>query len=169
MVFLIEEERKILTTTEETYVALYPKHSLGFKVAKFAVGRILGVVPRFFTMKALDSYSRSGFFNTVRENSEINPGEIKDIIEKWVKLKELTLTSRNFLFLYEKGIFSKQLKLIGLPLQDAKTVTSHENKSLTVYYEVAQEGKNKVRSYELQISVPNADNWVKEIQELINP
>lgn len=162
-----EEERKILSTTEKAYVGLYPKHSLGYSIAKFAAGRVLGVVPRFFTMKALDSYSKSGFFSAVREGSQIDPGEIKDIVEKTVKLTELTLTNKNFLFLYQKGFFSKKQKLIALPLEHAKTVTSHKNKSLTVGYEVPEEGKSKTKRFELQLSVNNADNWANEIQGLL--
>ena len=166
---MTEEERKILSTTEKTYVGLYPKRSLGFSIAKFAAGRVLGVIPKFFTMKALDSYSKSSFFNTIRENSEINPGEIKDIVEQTAKLKELTLTNKNLLFLYEKGTFSKKLKLIGIPLQNARSVTSHKNKSLTMYYEVPEEGKTKPRCFELKLWVPYADDWKKKIQALINP
>lgn len=164
---MTEDERKILSTTEKTYVGLYPKHSLGYSIAKFAAGRVLGVVPRFFTMKALDSYSKSGFFSTIKDGSQIEPGEIKDIVEKWVKLTELTLTNKNFLFLYEKGFFSKQQKLIGLPLEHAKTVTSHKNKSLSVFYEIPEKGKNKTKRFELQISVKNADDWAREIQNLL--
>jgi len=162
---MTEEEKKILSTTEKTYVGLYPKHSLGYSIAKFAAGRVLGVIPKFFTMKAMDGYSKSSFFSTVGAGSDINAGEIKDIYEKSIKLKELTLTNKGFLFLYEKGTFSKKLMLIGFPLDYAKTVTSHKN-NLNVYCEVSEEGKTKC--FDLQLSVPNAANWEKEVRGLIS-
>lgn len=163
-----EAEKKILSTTEKAHVGIYPKHSLGFSIAKFVAGQVLGVFPRFFTMKALDSYSRSDFLKTIKDSSQVTPGEIKDILEKWVKLKELTLTNKNFLFLYEKGVFSKQQKLIAFPLEHAKTVESHKNKSLTVSYEVPEEGKDKTKRFELRLEVQSADDWANKIQSLLS-
>lgn len=116
---------------------------------------------------AINNYSKSGFFKTLKEGAQIEQGDIKDIVEKQVKLTELTLTNQNFFFLYEKGFMSKQQKLIVLPLEHAKTVGSNKNKSFAVGYDIPQEGKDKPQHFDLAVDVNNADAWAKAIQELI--
>jgi uncharacterized protein YneR len=163
----MSEEHKILSATEEAKVALYPKYGLGASILKGVTGFFLGVVPRYFTHKAIDNWSKSGFFKTLKEGTQVEQGDIKDIIEKQVKLMELTLTNQSFFFLYEKGFMSKQQKLIVFPLEHAKTVASHKNKSVTIGYDVPQEGKDKPQHFDLIINVKDADNWAKAIKDLI--
>ena len=165
----MSEERKILSTTEEAKVALYPKYGLGASILKGVTGFFLGVVPRYFTNKAIENWTRSGFFKILKEGTQIEQGDIKDIVEKQVKLMELTLTNQNFFFLYEKGFMSKQQKLIVLPLEHATSVGSHKNKSLAVGYDMPQEGKDKPQHFDLALSVRDADDWAKAIEDLIRP
>jgi uncharacterized protein YneR len=163
----MSEERKILSTTEEVKVGLYPKYGFGASILKGFTGIFLGVVPRYFTNRAIDNWSKSGFFKMLKEGIQIEQGDIKDIIEKQVKLAELTLTNQNFFFLYEKGFMSKQQRLIVFPLEHAQTVGSYKNKSVTIGYDVPQEGKDKSQHFDLIINVKDADSWAKGIKDLI--
>jgi uncharacterized protein YneR len=162
----MSEERKLLSATEAK-VGLYPKYSLGASILKGVTGFFLGVVPRYFTSKAIDSWSKSGFFKTLKEGTEIDQGDIKDILEKKIKLVELTLTNQNFFFLYEKGFMSKKQKLIVLPLEHAKTASSHKGKSVTIGYDVPQEGKDKPQHFDVILEVKDSDNWAKTINDVI--
>jgi hypothetical protein len=163
----MSEESKIMSTTEETKVILYPKHSLGSSILKGVAGFTLGFVPRLFAFKAIDSWNKSGFFKSLKEGTQVDQGDIKDIIEKQIKLTELTLTNQNFFFLYEKGFMSKQQKLIVFPLEHANAVSSHKNKSVTLGYDVPREGKDKPQHFDLNINVQNADAWASAIKKLI--
>jgi len=163
----VSEERKLLSATEAK-VVLFPKYSLGASILKGVTGFFLGVVPRYFTHKAIDSWSKSGFFKTLKEGTEIDQGDIKDIVEKQVKLTELTLTNQNFFFLYEKGFMSKKQKLIVLPLEHAKTASARKGKSVTVGYDVPQEGKDKPQHFDLTLDVKDADTWAKTINDVIS-
>jgi hypothetical protein len=136
-------------------------------ILKGVTGFFLGVVPRYFTNKAIENWTKSGFFKILKEGTQIEHGEIKDIVEKQVKLLELTLTNLNFFFLYEKGFMSKQQRLIVLPIEHATSVGSHKNKSVTVGYDVPQEGKDKLQHFDLSLNVRDADNWAKTIEDLI--
>jgi hypothetical protein len=165
----MEEEWKILSTSEKAKIGLYPKHGAGYWTAILMTGPLIwGAISKAGKMKAV-SFSKGSFFNSVKNMSDVTPGEFKDILEKEVTLKELTLTNKNFYFLYEKGTFAKNLRAMGVPLQGAKTVKSRKNKNLELDYEVMEEGKEKPFCFWLLLSVPDADKWAKEIQNIISP
>lgn len=88
-------------------------------------------------------------------------------MDKQVKLVELTLTNQNFFFLYEKGFMSKQQKLIVFPLEHSKTVEARKGKTVTVGYDVPQEGKDKPQHFDLIINLKDADNWAKTIHDVM--
>jgi hypothetical protein len=164
----MEEEWRILSTSEKAKVGLLPKHGTGFAVALVLTGPLIwGALFEASKRKAV-SFSKGSFFNSVKNISDVTPGEFKDIVNNWVTLKELILTNKNFHFLYEKGTFTKKLRAMGFPLQGAKTVISHKNKDLTVSYEVLEEGKKKPHCFNLVLEVSDADKWAKEIQNLIS-
>jgi len=162
----MSEEQKIFSA-EEAKVGLYPKYGIGASILKGVSGYFLGVVPKYFTHKAIDNWSRSGFLKAVREGTDIEQGEIKDIVENQVKLQELALTNQNFYFLYEKGFFSKKQKLIVFPLEHAKTVEAHKEKSVTIGYDVPREGKEKAQHFDLIINVKAANRWAEKIKETL--
>lgn len=151
----------------EAKVCLYPKRSLGASILKGVTGFFFGVVPRIVTSKAIDNWSRSGFFKALKEGTQIEQGDIKDIVEKHVKLTELTLTDRNFFFLYEKGLIGKTQKLIVFPLEHARAAGSYKGKSVTVGYAVPREGRDKPQEFSLALQVNNADNWARTINDQI--
>lgn len=163
----MSEEQKLLSCIEAK-VGLYPKRSTGALILKGVAGFFLGVVPRLVTFKAIDNWSKSGFFKTMREGTQIEQGDIKDIVDKQIKLTELTLTNQNFFFLYEKGFVGKKQKLVVLPLEHAKRATAHKGKCYVVY-EVPQEGKDKPQHFQLNLEVVNSDNWAKTINDVIVP
>lgn len=76
---MVSKESKLLSA-EEAKVGLYPKYGLGASILKGVTGFFLGVVPRYFTHKAIDSWTKSGFFKTLKEGTEIEQGDIKDIV-----------------------------------------------------------------------------------------
>ena len=162
----MSEETKILSTTEESRVVLIPKHSLGSQILKGVAGFTLGVVPKFFTFRAIDSWNKSGFFKTIHQGTSIEQGEIKDIVEKQVKVTELTLTNQNFFFLYEKGFMSKQPRLIVFPLEHANSVESRKGKSIKVGYDVPREGKDP-QHFDLIVFVRNSDEWAGAVKKLV--
>ena len=164
----MSEEQKLLSCIEAK-VGLYPKRSTGALILKGVAGFFLGVVPRLVTFKAIDNWSKSGFFKTMREGTQIEQGDIKDIVDKQIKLTELTLTNQNFFFLYEKGFVGKKQKLIVFPLEHAKNAVAHKGKSTIVAYEVPQEGKDKIQHFNLVLSVKDADNWAKTVNDIIAP
>jgi hypothetical protein len=57
----MSEEHKILSATEEAKVALYPKYGLGASILKGVTGFFFRVVPRYFTHKTIDNWSKSSF------------------------------------------------------------------------------------------------------------
>jgi len=162
----LSEERKLLSCTEAK-VCLYPKRSLGASILKGVTGFFFGVVPRYFTSKAIDNWSRSGFFKALKEGTQIEPGDVRDIVEKHVKLTELTLTDQNFFFLYEKGFLGKTQKLIVFPLEHARASGSYKGRSVTVVYAVPQEGRDKPQEFNLVLQVSEADNWARTINDQI--
>lgn len=162
----MSEERKLMSATEAN-VGLYPKYGLGASLLKGVSGFFLGVIPRYFTNKAIENWTRTGFFKMLKEGAQIEQGDIKDIVDKQVKMVELTLTNQNFFFLYEKGFMSKQQKLIAFPLEHAMTVEARKGKTVTVGYDVPQEGKDKPQHFDLIINLKDADNWAKTIETSI--
>jgi hypothetical protein len=133
------KERKLLSAVDAKAI-LCPEYGPGESLLSFS-RFFLGVIPRYFMTKAFIDWTKSELFAALRDDSNVEQGEITDIVDKQAKLTELTLTNRNFLLLYEKGLMSKQQKLIVFPLEHAKTVT-HEGDHVKVGYEVFQEGKD---------------------------
>ena len=164
----MEEEWKILSTSEKAKVGVLPKHGKGFAIALALTGPLIwGALFEGSKRKAV-SFSKGSFFNSVKNTSDVASGEFKDIVNNLITLKELTLTNKNFHFLYEKGTFTKTLRAMEFPLQGAKTVESRKNKELTVSYEVQEEKKKKPFYFYLILEVSNADKWANEIQNLIS-
>ena len=92
----MEEEWKILSTTEKARVCLVPKHGKGFLVAFVLTGPLIwGALFEASKRKAI-SFSKGSFFNSVKNVSDVTPGEFKDIVNNLVSLKELILTNKNF-------------------------------------------------------------------------
>ena len=96
---------------------------------------------------------------------QLEEGDVKDILDKQVKLNELTVTNQNFLFLYEKGFISKQRKLIALPIKYATAVKDHKGKCVMVGYDMPQDGgdQQKKQHFDLQLDVKEAGEWASII------
>lgn len=159
------QERKLLSVAGAK-VILIPEYGIGDSLLSFS-RLFLGVVPRYFLTRAFENWIKSGLFDALTDDSQIEEGEIKDIVDKQVKLVELTLTNRNFLFLYEKGVMSKQQKLIAFPLDHAKTVETNKNDFVKIGYNVFQKGRDDPQHFDLVIFVTNADRWAKTIEDLV--
>src|SRR6266704_5700001 len=161
----ISQERKVLSTANAK-VGLYPKYGLGTSILKGVTRAFLGPVPRYFTERAINNWSRAGFFQTLSQEMQVEGGDVKDLLDKQVKLNELTVTSQNFLFLYEKGFISKQQKLLVLPIKNVTTVKVHKRKSVTVSYDMPQDGGNKTQHFDLELHVNDAEDWARVIDHL---
>lgn len=60
----------------EANAGLYPKYGFGASLLKGVSGFFLGAIPRYFTNKAIENWTRSGFFKMLKEGAQIEQGDI---------------------------------------------------------------------------------------------
>jgi hypothetical protein len=163
----MSEEKQILSTKEGAIVTAAIEYDKSSKMVKEVSSWILGPIPNYFIQNKIAGKAS----NSLKGNANIQQGEMKDIIGKLVKLKELTLTNLAFHLVYESGLISKQEKLIILPLEHAKSVTTYDvlrRKWFNVKYEVPQQEKaGPPQRFSLAVAVSNNTDWSKAITELI--
>lgn len=150
-------EEKILSQ-EKAVVSLIPKRGRGGMFLR-GFSLILGgaVLRHFQTSSFLKSF----------KTEDAEAGDIKDIADKALKLRELTLTNKNLVMLYRKGTLRKKDKMIGLPLEYAKSVEEkgRMRKFLQVRFEVPSEEKKPI-NFDLKIWVKRREVWLNELSRI---
>lgn len=150
-------EEKILSQ-EKAVVSLIPKRGRG--------GRFLRGFSLILGGAVLRHFQTSSFLKSFK-TEDAEAGDIKDIADKALKLRELTLTNKNLVMLYRKGTLRKKDKLIGLPLEYAKSVEEkgRMRKFLQVRFEVPSEEKKPI-NFDLKIWVKRREIWLNELTHI---
>lgn len=114
----------------------------------------------------LRHFQTSSFLKSFK-TEDAEAGDIKDIADKALKLRELTLTNKNLVMLYRKGTLRKKDKLIGFPLEYAKSVEEkgRMRKFLQVRFEVPSEEKKPI-NFDLKIWVKRREVWLNELSRI---
>jgi len=152
-------EEKILSQ-EKAVVSLIPKRGRG--------GRFLRGFSLILGGAVLRHFQTSSFLKSFK-TEDAEAGDIKDISDKVLKLRELTLTNKNLVMLYRKGTLRKKDKLIGLPLEYAKSVEEkgRMRKFLQVRFEVPSEEKKPI-NFDLKMWVKRREVWLNELSCIIS-
>lgn len=152
-------EEKILSQ-EKALVSLIPRRGRGGSFLRGFSWILGGAVLRHFQTSSFLKSFKTG---------EVEAGDIKDIADKVLKLRELTLTNKNLVMLYRKGTLRKKDKMIGLSLEYAKSVEEkgRMRKFLQVRFEVASEEKKPI-NFDLKIWVKRREVWLNELSRIIS-
>lgn len=152
-------EEKILSQ-EKALVSLIPKRGRGGKFLRGFSWIAGGLILRHFqTSRFLKSFKKG----------EVEAGDIKDMADKVLKLRELTLTNKNIVMLYRKGTLRKKDRLIALPLEYAKSVEEkgRMRKFLQIGFEVPSEEEKPV-NFDLKVWVNRREVWLDELSRIIS-
>lgn len=162
------QERKLLSQ-KNAKAGISPKYGSGAKILKEITGVFLPDLAAAITDGAIDGWVQSGFIRTFKEEAQVEQGEIGDLVGKFVKMTEITLTNQNLFLLYKKGFRSKQQKLIVLPLRYAIEVETQGiiGKEVQVNFEVPQKGKSEPQRFNLGLGVKHPETWVGTIDQAI--
>ena len=153
-------EEKILSQPKGM-VSLKPKRGLGGRFLRgFSV--FLGgmLLRRMQTGAFLDAFTKG----------EVEAGDIDDVTDKVLKVRELILTNKSIAMRYQKGTFSKKDKAISLPLEYAKSV---EEKSIlgTKHLEIkfVVPGEEKPVEFALTLAdLKQREVWLRELSRIIS-
>lgn len=147
---------------------IYPDAAVSLKPRRGRAGRFLRGFSLLLGGLVLRSLQTRSFLKSVGEG-EVESGDIKDITDKQVKLRELTLTNQNLLMLYRKGRIRKRDNLIAIPLKYATSVEEKGRfkKVISVGFEVLSEREKPVY-FDLTLNVKNREVWMRELGILIN-
>ena len=160
-----EPEERIIRTGTAT-VSLRPKRGLGGKFLRAFGGRIVWSLQTRAATKSLKESELSKFFGGW---AGVEPGDIKDITDKIVKVHALTLTNKNLFLLYKKGVVRKKDLVIILPLEYAKSVEEKGviGKSLEIKFEVPGE-EEKMACFDFAIfKLSNREAWLSDLNQII--
>jgi len=178
----VSQERKLLSQVQPVKAGLYPSPEPRAEALKGIAEWFVGDL-NIFTDLGIDVLVLSDFLKTLKEESQVEQGDIHDIIRKTVKMKEIALTDQSFHLLYEKGFTTKRQKLIVIPLKYAVSVrTEEEHKrrvitedgrmrlerdSVYVAFEVPKKG-GKPKRFDLALVVNDPEVWVETIERAIS-
>jgi len=153
-------EDKILSQ-EKAIVSLIPRRSLG--------GRFLRGFSLILGGAILRHFQTSAFLKSFKKE-EVEVGDIKDITDKALKLRELTLTNKNLVMLYRKGRLRKKDKIIVLPLECARSIEEKGRikKFLQIRFEVPSEEKKPI-NLDLNIfNLKRREVWLNELNHIVS-
>lgn len=109
------------------------------------------------------------FTKSLRQ-SGVEAGDVKDAMDRVLKLQELILTNRNLILFYRKGLVSKKDKVITLPLEYAREVQGKKRlttRFINVNFMVPSEGKSVEFQLRL-IRLKDPDAWLRELGRIIS-
>ena len=178
----ISEEYELLSQASQPYAGLFPGYESGANVLKNLVGRFVGDFSAI-TDGMISGLISAGFFKTLEEKAEVKQGDVQHIVGKFAKLKEITLTNKKILLLYQKGWFSKKNKLIVIPLKYATDVSIAEGKkrivvtekrrigleldSVYISFHMTEKEQDVTKCFNLALSVDKPWIWTKAIERLL--
>lgn len=109
------------------------------------------------------------FTKSLRQTG-VEAGDVKDGMDKVLKLQELTLTNKNLILFYRKGLVSKKDKVITLPLEYAKEVQGKKRlttRFINVNFMAPSEGEPVEFQLRL-IRLKDPDAWLRELSRIIS-
>jgi hypothetical protein len=178
----IFEEYELLSQASQPYAGLFPGYESGANALDNLVGHFVGDFSAI-TAGMISGFIRAGFLKTLEEKTEVKQGDVQHIVGKFAKLKEITLTNKKILLLYQKGWFSKKNKLIVIPLKYATDVRIAEGKkrmvvtekrsmgleldSVYISFQLTEKEQDVTNCFDLALSVDKPWIWTKAIERLL--
>jgi len=125
-----------------------------------------------------DYWQRQAFIKSLRESDvlrhtldgrEIEYGDIADITNKVVIAQPLTLTNRNLIVSYKKGLIKKKNLVVIIPLEYAVFVKEarRSGKHLEIRFEVSRQGGDVVFFDLWLMSLSDRQAWLDKLNQLI--
>jgi hypothetical protein len=123
-------------------------------------------------------WQRQTFVKSLRESEvlrhtldgrEVEYGDIADITNKVVIAQPLTLTNRNLIVSYKKGLMKKKNSVVIIPLEYAVFVqeTRRPSKHLEIRFEVSRKGRDVVFFDLWLMSLSDRQAWLDKLNQLI--
>lgn len=178
----MQHETELLSQISDPAAGLFPGYTNTAENTQSFVGHFTGDFS-LISDSAIKILLSSGFFKTFEKETKIKQGDIQNIVGKFVKLKEITLTNKNILLLCKKRWRSKEHKLITIPLKyatDARLGEGRkrvvkigegkigiEKESVYVTFQVSHKGPEEQEFFNLGLSVDNPSVWLKSIERII--
>ena len=123
----------------------------------------------FFRYSLLGQLFVTPFTESLKQTS-VEAGDVKDAMDKVLKLQELILTNKNLILFYRKGLVSKKDKVITLLLEYAKEAIG--KKRLTTRFinvNFLVPSKEKPVEFELRlIGLKDPDMWLRELNRIVS-
>ena len=154
-----ESEEEILRA-DKALVSLVPKRSGAGRFMRGFSWILGGAILRHF---------QTGSFLKSFNKGEVEAGDIKDVVDKTLKTRQLILTEKNLIITYRKGTLRKKDMILGFPLEYAKSIEKKGSikKFLNVEFEVVSE--EKPVNFYLKIWLKKPEVWLNELKRLILP
>ena len=178
----MSEERELLSQVVDPRAGLFPAYEAGVSTLKEIVGQFVGDFS-MVTDIAIEVLASSGFFKTLKEEAQIEAGDVQHIVGKFVNIDQITLTNKNILLLYKKGWRSRQSELIVILLKHTKEVLiakgpkrmiktkerriKFEKEAVHVIFQVPQKERAVSYCFTLSLSVDNPWMWTKAIERVV--
>ena len=155
-------EETILTQTEpKVTVLVSPQGGLG---TRFVRAFTRGSLPyrRIFEKPFVAALQKGG----------VEPGDIQDLMDRFSKLQEVTITTKSIVMLYRKGLVSKKDKMMVLPLEYVKSFRESGMRrglgGLFIKFMVPSEEK-PVEFDVILGDLKDRDIWVRELSRIASP
>jgi len=115
---------------------------------------------------------KSKFAEKIVKKMEVEPGDIQDVFDKAKKIRNLILTKKGIILIYEKGIFKKTLKLLLFPFRYAKSVKEKSvlgSTWISLEYSIPINKKNQFcfKQRIMSLKKENREKLMKALREII--
>jgi hypothetical protein len=146
---------------------LRPKRGVGGQLVRAFGGWATWSLQTRAAVKSLKTSELSKF---IEGWAGVEPGDIGDITDKTVKVHALTLTNKNLILLYKKGVVRKKDLVVILPLEYAKSVEEKgvlAGKRLQIGFQVPGE-EGKVAEFDFWLlKLSKRENWLSDLNQII--
>jgi hypothetical protein len=158
------EERTIMKA-DRVKVGLQPERNLGkdFAWGMLPFGQYL---QRHFLIKDMRASQVAKY---TQDGKQAEFGDIGDITQKLVIAQPLTLTNKNLILAYRKGLMNKRNLVIAIPMEWAKSVQEKglPHRHLEIRFEVPRKEEN-TKNFDIYIfGLKDRQAWQDKLNQLI--
>lgn len=163
---LFPSEESTIIQAEKAVIGLQPERNIGLKSFGMSLVPFGQYLQHHFLVKDMRSLQVAKY---TEDGKGAELGDIADITQKMVAARPLTLTNKNLILSYKKGLMKKKNLIMAIPLEYAISVREKRlpGKHLEISFEVPNKEGNQMYFDVWLMRLKDRQAWLDKLNRLI--